>query len=306
MRALAIAAALALALGGCSRPLTPDQLQVRVERVFGEVNPGFGVASREGHKSVMVRGDQLHVIKTSPLFDAYKASGQSADDWLDGWRAQLETEAKARRRTLDQSKDTLRPIIKSGSWVRMQDLGAIGPKAVQDKIRPWRKPLAPDLFVVLGVPEEMLGNRYASVEEVASSTTTAEVWLTRATANLVRQVGTATGGVELRRADGRLMVFDMPNEDGVAGLILDPGFRKQMLAKFDLVVLGAAIPNRDVLILFDAEDFVTTKPIAARAHVLHDERNHPGFRGLLRFDETSISILEVAYPEAPQVEPQAD
>ena len=62
----------------CDRPLTPDQFQVRVERVFGEVNPGFGVGSREGAKSVMVRGDQVHVIKTGPLFEAYQAAKRAA------------------------------------------------------------------------------------------------------------------------------------------------------------------------------------------------------------------------------------
>ena len=282
----------------CDRPLTPDQFQVRVERVFGEVNPGFGVGSREGAKSVMVRGDQVHVIKTGPLFEAYKASGQSGSAWLDTWRSTLEVEAKARRRTLDQSKDTLVPIIKSGSWVRMQDLGAIGPKSVQDKIRPWRHPVAPDVFVVLGAPEALLGHRYASVEEVGSSTTSGEVWLARAVTNLVRTVDTSTGGVELKRDDGRLMVLDLPNEDGVAGLVLDPGFRQRMLQKFGLPSLGASVPNRDVLIVFDAEDFVTIKPIRARTHDLYDQRNHPGFRGLLRFDATSVTVLEPARPEA--------
>jgi len=297
-----IALVLVLA-AACDRPLTPDQFQVRAERVFNEVNPGFGVGRREHAKSIMVRGDQVHVIKTEPLFAEYKASGESSGDFLDGWRVKLEAESKERHRSLVQSTRTLVPIIKSGAWVRVQDVGAIAPKNVQDQIRPWRKQIAPDVFVVLGVPEQLLGHRYASIAEIASSTTTADVWVERAVANIVRKVGTATGGVELERDDGRLMVFDMPNEENVASLILDKGFRAKMIAKFNLPSLGAVVPNRDVLIIFDTEDFVTIKPIRARAHEYHDERNHPGFRGILRFDESSITVMEVAHPELAKPEP---
>lgn len=294
-----LAPALLLLLLACEAPLTKDRFQQQAEHAYSEVNPGFGVGRREGDKSIMFRGDQLYVLKTGPLFLDYQASKKSPSAWMEAYKAQLEQEAKARRRTLDQQKSTIIPIIKSGAWVRVQDLGAIGPKRIQEQIRPWRKAVTEDVYVLLGVPEELLGYRYANIAEVESSTTPADVWLTRAISNLALTVGTATGGAVLNKPDGKPMVFDLPNEDGVAGLILDKAFRQKMLQRFDAVSLGAAVPSRDVLIIFEAEDFVTIKPIRARTHQLHDERNHPGFRGLLRFDADRLTVLEPAHPPAP-------
>lgn len=300
LMALALAAALGV-LCACDTPLSPDLFQREVERTYVEAHPGFSVARRDGGRSVFVRGDQLYTIDTRPLFEEYKASKRSSSDWFESWREKLDQEAKARRRSLDTSKGTVIPVLKSGAWIRAQDMGAIGPRSVQDKIRPWRKELTEDVVILLAVPEELLGLRYVNVEEVEKSPTSADEWVTQAIANLVRQVDTSTGAVELRREDGRLMVLDLPNVDGVSGLILDPGFRKQMLAKFPgAATLGAAIPNRDVLIVFDPEDFVTVKPIRARTHQLYDERNHPGFRGLLRFDAEKITVLEPARPKPAQ------
>jgi hypothetical protein len=286
-----------IALWGCEQPLSPDVFQRRAERTYGEVNAGFGVARRSGQTSVMVRGDQLYSLDTSPLFAEYRQSGRSASAWFEQWQAKLEEDAKARRRSLDQAKDLVIPVIKSGAWIRVQDLGAIGPRDLQDRIRPWRKEITADVYVVLGIPEDLLGLRLASIREVTSSTIGADAWLSRAVQNLVREVATATGSVELRRDDGRMMVLDLPNKDAISGLILDPGFRKKMLQKFELGSVGAAVPNRDVLILFDPDDFVTVKPVRARTHQLYDERNHPGFRGLLRFDQENVSVLEPAHPK---------
>ena len=291
----------AVVVASCDQPLSPDVFQREVEETYVEAHPGFSVARRDGRKSVFVRGDQLYTIDTQPLFEEYKASKRSSSAWFDTWREKLDSEAKARRRSLDDSKDTVIPVLKSGAWIRAQDMGAIGPRSVQDKIRPWRKPLAEDVVILLAVPEELLGYRYVNIEEVEKSPTSSDEWVTRAVSNLVKQIDTSTGAVELRREDGRLMVLDLPNVDGVSGLILDPAFRKRMLEKFPgAASLGAAIPNRDVLIVFDTEDFVTVKPIRARTHQLYDERNHPGFRGLLRFDAEKITVLEPARPKPAQ------
>lgn len=296
------ALAIAILLVACEQPLTPDGFQRRAERTYSDVNAGFGVGRRDGLKSYMARGDQVYILETKPLYDQYKDSKKSASDWFEDWREKLEAEAKARRKTLDSAKDEVIPILKSGTWIRVQDLGAIGPRNVQDQIRPWRKPIADDVFVLLGVPEELLGYRYVSLHEVETSKTAADEWLNKAIANLSKMVSTATGSVELKRDDGRLMVLDMPNKDGISGLILDKEFRRKMLSQFNADSLGASVPNRDVLIIFDAEDFVTVKPIRARTHQLYDERNHPGFRGLLRFDADKISVMEPGRP--PQQAPQ--
>ncbi|MCC7381863.1 MAG: hypothetical protein IT384_08545 [Deltaproteobacteria bacterium] len=296
-----LALALGTGLSACEQPLTPDLFQKRAERTYAEVNAGFGVARRDGARSVMVRGDQLFALETEPLFSEYRASGRSASSWFDAWKEKLEADSKARRRSLAQAKGQVIPVIKSGAWIRVQDLGAIGPKSIQDQIRPWRKEITDDVYAVLGVPEMLLGYRLVTIQEVETSSVSAEEWLRRAVVNLVREVSTATGSVELKRDDGRPMVLDLPNKDGVAGLILDKGFRRTMLSKFGLGSLGAAVPNRDVLIVFDPEDFVTIKPIRARTHQLYDERNHPGFRGLLRFDEEHVSVLEPSRPTEPAV-----
>src|SRR5262245_7645169 len=94
-------AALFALLTACEQPLTPDGFQRRAERVYSDVNAGFGVAKRTGPKSFMARGDQVYILETAPLFGEYKTSKQSASDWFDVWREKLEKEAKARKKTLD-------------------------------------------------------------------------------------------------------------------------------------------------------------------------------------------------------------
>jgi len=283
-----------VALCACESKLDSERFQRKAESVYMDANPGFGIMRRKGTRSTFVRGDQVDVLDIAPLFLEYDASGKSASAFLEEWRQRLLAEIASRRRTLDTAGDTLIPIIKSGTWIKVQDLGAIGPKRLQNQIRPWRQKVAEDVYLLLGIPEELLGFRYVSIEEVEATKKDASLWLKAAVANLVKHVGTSTGA-ELR-SNGRLMVVNLVEIDGVSGLILDRHFRRRMLEKFDAVELGAAVPNRDVLILFDNTDFVTVKPIRARTHQLYDVRNHPGFRGLLRFDADTVSVAESATP----------
>lgn len=285
-----------LAMVGCESKVDAERFQRLAEGVYMDANPGFGIMRRKGTRSTFVRGDQVDVLDTGPLFAEYEASGVSSSAFLERWQEKLEAEIRARRRSLKQAGGALVPIIKSGTWIKVQDLGAIGPKRVQDSIRPWRQKVATDVYVLLGIPEEMVGYRYVSIEEVAQSKVGGGQWLKTAVENLVAQVGTSTGA-ELRGGDGNLMVMNLVEIDGVSGLILDRGFRKRMLQEFNAVELGASVPNRDVLIIFDATDFVTVKPIRARTHQLYDVRNHPGFRGLLIFDTDTVSVLEPARPD---------
>ncbi len=291
---------LGAALGGvaCDAELDESLFQRRVEKTFSEVNAGFGIARRRGPISDMVRGDQIYSIDTERLYAEYEAGGKKTSSFFDALEARLSAEAKARRQTLAQAESTLIPIVKSGTWLKVQDLGAIGPKRIQDQIRPWRKEIATDVYVLLGVPEDLLGFRYASLADMeTASEKTPDAWLETAISNLARAVGTSTGS-ELRGRDGRLLVYSLLEIDGISAALLDAGFRRRMLALFSAEELGAAIPNRDVLIVFDAVDVAARKPIRARTHELYEARNHPGFRGLLRFDASSISILESANPEA--------
>lgn len=298
MRALISGLALLLFVTACETTYDEGTFRKRAEEAYREVHPGWTIVKREADSTILVRGDQLDRLPVAEMFADYKASKKDGGDWFDAWIEVQTAEAAARRRTLDQAKDVVIPIIKSGSWVKVQDLGAIGPARMRDKIRPWRKKIATDLFVVLGVPEEKLGYRLASIEELQSSKTEADAWLEQATENLVRIVGTSTkGGASLDSGEGRLMVLDMPNTDGISGLLLDHDFRKKMLQMFEQPYLGAAIPVRNVLILFDPEGFTATKPVRARAHQLYDTQNHPGFRGLLRFDAEGVSVLEAANPK---------
>ncbi len=302
-RPLAATLALALLVVGCARTLDEKELQRAAEKLFVEVNTGFSVAKREPGKSRLVRGDQVYTLDVAALHDGYLASKQSGGDFLDDYRARLVAEAAARRVTVDKAGARLWPYVKGGVWVRAQDMGAIGPPSVQQQLRPWRQPLAEDVFVVLGVSEALFGTRYLTQAELATSPTSGEKWVEAAVKNLAAAVDTATGSVELRAADGRLLVLDMPNLDGVSGLVLDRGFREKMLARFGLPSLGASVPNRDVLILFDPDDVSTRRPVRARTHQLHDERNHPGFRGLLRLSREGLAVLEPAHPEKEKAAP---
>jgi hypothetical protein len=294
---IAVACAGALTLG-CETKHDEKSFRKAAEEAYREVNAGWMIDKRTATETIFVRGDQLDRLPVAELFKAYQASQKSGGDFFDAWKAEETKRAEARRRTVEQAKDEVIPILKSGSWVKVQDLGAIGPARMRDQIRPWRKEVATDLYVVLGVPEAKLGYRLASVEEMAAVEGGDAAWLERAVKNLVRLVGTSTsGGASLEDAQGRLRVLDMPNTDGVAALILDPGFRAKMLELFDQPSLGAAAPNRNVLILFDGEDFTTTKPVRARTHQLYDSQNHPAFRGLLKIEKDAVSVMEAANPQ---------
>lgn len=279
-----------VAFVGCEGKLDKERFRRRAEKAYVEVNPGWTIVKREIRDTVFVRGDQVDRLDVLKMFAEYEASGKKGSEYFETWMEARRAEAEARRKTLEQAKDDVIPIIKSGKWIAVQDLGAIGPKRVRDKIRPWRKEIATDVYMVLGIPEEKLGYRFASIEEVTASKTKPEAWVDKSVVNLNQLVGTATGAE--MRTEEKLRVFDLKNVDGISGLVLDPKFRMKMLQDFDLPELGAAVPIRNVLIVFDPADFVTVKPIRARTWQLYDSQNHPGFRGLLRFDKDTISILE--------------
>jgi hypothetical protein len=286
-----------LAVIGCEGKLDETRFRRRAEKAYIEVHHGWTIIKRDIGDTTFVRGDQLDKLDVKTLFAEYQASKQSPTDFFDAWTANQKKIADQRRRTLPQAKSEVIPIIKSGSWINVQDLGAIGPERMRDQIRPWRKKITDDVFVVLGVPEEKLGYRFASIAEVTESAEGEQKWLDQATTNVVALASTSTGSAEMRGNDGRLLALDFDNIDGVSALILDARFRQSMLAKFNLSELGAAVPIRNVLIIFDPKDFVTIKPIAARAHKLYDTQNHPGFRGLLSFDRDNISVLQPAKPK---------
>lgn len=292
-----IVVALALACAGCEGKLDANRFRRRAEKAYMEVHPGWTIVERKIEETTFVRGDQLDQLDVEGLFRRYEESKKSPSDFFDMWTAEQKAIADARRRTLEQAEREVIPILKSGSWIQVQDLGAIGPQRLQDQIRPWRKAIADDVYVVLGVPEEKLGYRIASLAEVVTSKAGEEKWLERAVANIVERVGTSTGSASMTGNDGRLLAIDFANEDGVSALLLDPKFRRKMLAQFNLTELGAAVPIRNVLVVFDPTSFVTTKPIRARTHQLYDTQNHPGFRGLLRFDENGVGVLEPGSPK---------
>ena len=289
-------ALLVLSICACESELNKEMFQRRAEKIFTEVNPGFRIIKRKGMLTIFVRGDQFYELNLAEPFIEYEAKGKKTKPFLTAFRTKLESEAQSRKQTLDSASDKLIPIIKSGSWINSQDLGAIGSTKVRRKIRPWRKKVAEDVYALIGIPEELLGFRYASIEEVEDSKTDSEIWLKQSISNLVKQVGSSTG-TTLDSAEGKLMVLDFSAVDGVAALILDAKTRVRWLQQFDLPELGVSIANRDVLIFFDPTDFVTIKPIRARTHQLYDHRNHPGFRGLLRIDRDTISVMEPAYPK---------
>lgn len=289
----------------CEQKLDAEHFQRKAEKVYVGANPGFSIRKRKAMVTYFVRGDQVVEWDTAPLFEAYQAQG-SRGAYFDELSARLVKETEARRRTLAEARAEFIPILKSGNWIRVQDLGAIGPPSKQDQLRPWRRAISEDVFVLLGVPEELLGYRYVSVAEVRDAKEGEDELLQLGHDNLRRRVGTATGAVELRSDSGQLRVLDMPNVDGISARILDPEFRKEMLSKFGLGQVGAAIPNRDVLIMFDPDDFTTKKPVRARTHELYDARNHPGFRGLLLFDKDKVWELEPAHPEKVKPAPAAE
>jgi hypothetical protein len=123
-------------------------------------------------------------------------------------------------------------------------------------------------------------------------------WIDQAVANLEQKIDLDRDpGVEVRRDDGHLLAVDLPNVDGVSGLVLSEDFRKRMLKRFNRPMVGAAAPLRNVLILFDPDEFTATKPVRARAHKLYDTQNHPSFRGLLLLEPDRVTVLEAGRPK---------
>ena len=114
-------------LAGCERELDPESFKREAERAYIEAHPGWGIVRREGASTTFVRGDQVDVLDVGKLFDEYKASKKSGSAFFEEWTKKAEEEAKARRHTLEQARSDVIPIIKSGSWIRVQDLGAIDP-----------------------------------------------------------------------------------------------------------------------------------------------------------------------------------
>ncbi len=282
---------------GCETTYSDKTFRKKAEETYREVNAGWMIVRRTDEGTIFVRGDQLDTLPVAEMFKTYQASKQDGGDWFDAWAERQRALVQSRKRTVEQVKDRLIPIIKSASWVRVQDLGAIGPARMRDQIRPWRKEVTEGLFVVLGVPEEKRGYRFASIEEMKTIKGGADSWLAQAKENLLKIVTTSTAGsASMEGNDGHLLVLDMPNTDGVSSLILDARFRAKMLRLFDQPILGVAVPNRNVLIFFDPETFTAMKPVRARTHELYDTQNHPGFRGLLRIDKDSISVLEGPNP----------
>ncbi len=274
----------------CEGKLDKERFRRRAEKAYIEVNAGWTIIERKIDETVFVRGDQVDRLDVKSMFEDYEKSGKKGSEYFEGWMEARKAEAEARRRTLQQAESDVIPIIKSEKWIRVQDLGAIGPERIRDQIRPWRHEVATDVFAVLGIPEEKLGYRFASIEEVKDAKKSDEEWMKIAIENVRRIVGEQTG--EEMVIDDKLRVFDLKNVDGVSGLLLDPKFRLSMVEKFRLSELGAAVPIRNVLIVFDPADFTTIKPIRARARQLYDSQNHPGFRGLLKFDKDIITVLD--------------
>jgi hypothetical protein len=282
---------------GCETTYSDKTFRKQAEESYREVNAGWMIVRRTDEGTIFVRGDQLDTLPVAKMFKAYKASKQDGSDWFDAWTERQRALVQSRKRTIKQVKDKIIPIIKSASWVRVQDLGAIGPARMRDQIRPWRKEVTGGLYVVLGIPEEKRGYRFASIEEMKGAKDGGESWLAQANKNVLKLITTSTAGAaSMEGNDGRLLVLDMPNTDGVSSLILDARFRAKILRFFDQPTLGVAIPNRNVLIFFDPETFTAMKPVRARTHELYDTQNHPGFRGLLRIDKDSISVLEGPNP----------
>lgn len=297
MRGLAIAAVLFVI--GCESKLDEERFRRKAEEAYTDVHPGWTIYRRDADTTVFVRGDQLDRLEVGALWAEFQASDQGGGAFFSAWKESARADLEARKRTLAQARRTVLPILKSDSWVRVQDLAAIGPERIQKDIRPWRKEVTDGLFVVLGVPEEKLGYRIASIAEVETSTVHDEAgWIEQAVTNLEAKIDLDRDpGVEVRRDDGHLLAVDLPNIDGVSGLVLSADFRKRILKRFNQPSIGAAAPLRNVLILFDPDEFTATKPVRARAHQLYDSQNHPAFRGLLLLEPDRVTVLEPGRPQ---------
>jgi len=292
-------------LFACETELDEEAFRRRAEEAYADVHPGWTIYRREADATIFVRGDQLDRLDLDALWTEYRDGDAGGSAFFAAWKEEEERKIDARRRTLAEAQRHVIPLLKSASWVRVQDLAAIGPERIRKDIRPWRKEVAEELFVVLGVPEEKLGYRIASIREVETSTVMDEsAWVGRALANLRSKVDLgADAGVEVRSDDGELLAVDLPNEDGISSLVLSEVFRERALKRFDEPAVGAAAPLRNVLILFDPDEFTAKKPVRARAHELYDTQNHPAFRGLLLIEPQRLSVLEPGRPKNAKSKP---
>ena len=289
-----LAIALSL-LPACEAELDEPAFARRAERTYLDIHPGWIVVRRIESGTVFARGDQQDILPIADLYAEYQKGHLRASAFFDAYvRAQKEL-ADQRRRSLEQAKADVIPILKGAAWVRAQDLEAVGSPRERAKIRPWRQPISSDMFVILGIAEGRIGYRFASIDEVGTSTVGAAAWLTRAVRNLSAKVGKSEGRASNHSgAKRKLRAVEFEDVDGVSALVLDPGFRKRMLDRFGLPELGAAVPARNILIVFDPSDFETVRAAQAHARGLYETRNHPGLRVLLRFDHDDVSVLAPA------------
>jgi hypothetical protein len=161
IRLLALAAVLAVT--ACESELDEDAFRRKAEEAYADVHPGWTIYKRDADSTVFVRGDQLDRLEVGELWTEYEASDMGGRAFFSAWKEDAKADLEARKRTLAQAKRTVLPILKSDSWVRVQDLAAIGPERIQKDIRPWREEVTEGLFVVLGIHEEKLGYRIASI-----------------------------------------------------------------------------------------------------------------------------------------------
>src|SRR5258706_15875357 len=104
MQRIAISIALACSLAACERELDLDGFKREAEKAYVEVHPGWGMARREGTRTMYVRGDQLDTLDFGKMFDEYKKSGKTSSQYFEAWTKAQEEEERARKRTLDQAK----------------------------------------------------------------------------------------------------------------------------------------------------------------------------------------------------------
>lgn len=286
-------------LSACEEELDERRFARRAERAYAEVHPGWTIIGRAEGVTTFAQGDQLEALPVAELYRSYRASEQSASTFFSTWKAQRREKAEARRRTLDAAAADVIPIIKGGDWIRVQDLGTVATTEEPDYIRPWRQQVADDVYVVLGVPEGVLGYRIPSIDEVITSTRSEHEWVDAAIDNLLDTVGEVDAEATYSSLEtGRLVSYELDDIDGVSALVLDPRFRRRMLDLFDRPELGAAAPIRNALIVFDLESYAVVRRIRSRAYDRYDTENHPGFRGLLRFDRDMISVIEPNGPRS--------
>ena len=207
------------------------------------------------------------------------------------------------RQTLRAGAGRVVPLLKPQAVIAAIDLGAIGPKRVVAMRRPWRKEVVPGLYAVLAVREPGQPDRLWTEHQIASSTVPPEAWLTRAVSNLERRLG-ATPRRELRDAEGRLSVVELgaagdraatssaAAAENTSALLLSERLRTHWLDRFGVEELGVAVPSRDAVVLFRADDALARKPVRARVRVPDSPKALPVFRGLLSITRNGLGILE--------------